>query len=175
MEQEIRLLCSGYGAETGSDLLAVKLFENTETGEVHTEVTGGIRQGDSPSFSLMHGGFLYTVAELVGEKHAYIYQYRLSEDGIPVPTGKKIFLPGGELCHLYAGKKALYASCYGTGDFFAVDYDLEKIRWHRSPGSGRLTSPYRFLLRFGSLPDRPDRCREFPVCRFWSDFPRSAG
>ena len=38
MEQEIRLLCSGYGAETGSDLLAVKLFENTETGEVHTEV-----------------------------------------------------------------------------------------------------------------------------------------
>ena len=48
MEQEIRLLCSGYGAETGSDLLAVKLFENTETGEVHTEVTGGIRQGDSP-------------------------------------------------------------------------------------------------------------------------------
>ena len=107
MEQEIRLLCSGYGAETGSDLLAVKLFENTETGEVHTERTGGIRQGDSPSFSLLHGGFLYTVAELVGEKPAYIYQYRLSEDGIPVPTGKKIFLPGGELCHLYAGKKAL--------------------------------------------------------------------
>ena len=136
MEQEIRLLCSGYGAETGSDLLAVKLFENTETGEVHTEVTGGIRQGDSPSFSLLHGGFLYTVAELVGEKHAYIYQYSLSEDGIPVPTGKKIFLPGGELCHLYAGEKALYASCYGTGDFFAVDYDLEKIRWHRSPGAG---------------------------------------
>lgn len=32
MEQEIRLLCSGYIAETGSDLLAVKLFENTETG-----------------------------------------------------------------------------------------------------------------------------------------------
>ena len=30
MEQEIRLLCSGYGAETGSDLLAVKLFENTD-------------------------------------------------------------------------------------------------------------------------------------------------
>lgn len=103
---------------------------------MHTEITGGIRQGDSPSFSLLYGGFLYTVAELVGEKHAYIYQYRLSEDGIPVPTGKKIFLPGGELCHLYAGKKALYASCYGTGDFFAVDYDLEKIRWHRSPGAG---------------------------------------
>ena len=49
MEQKIMLLCSGYGAETGSDLLAVKLFENTETGEVHTEITGGIRQGDSPS------------------------------------------------------------------------------------------------------------------------------
>ena len=30
MEQEIRLLCSGYGAEKGSDLLAVKLFENTD-------------------------------------------------------------------------------------------------------------------------------------------------
>ena len=117
MEQKIMLLCSGYGAETGSDLLAVKLFENTETGEVHTEITGGIRQGDSPSFSLLHGGFLYTVAELVGEKHAYIYQYSLSKDGIPAQTGKKIFLPGGELCHLYAGEKALYASCYGTGDF----------------------------------------------------------
>ncbi len=108
MEQKkIMLLCSGYGAETGSDLLAVKLFENTETGEVHTEITGGIRQGDSPSFSLLHGGFLYTVAELVGEKHAYIYQYRLSEDGIPVPTGKRfsfrvencaICMPGKRHC-----------------------------------------------------------------------------
>ena len=136
MEHEIRLLCSGYGAETGSDLLAVKLFENMETGEVRTEITGGIRQGDSPSFSLLHGGFLYTVAELVGEKHAYIYQYSLSKAGIPAPTGKKIFLPGGELCHLYAGEKALYASCYGTGDFFAVDYDLKKILWHRMPGAG---------------------------------------
>mgnify|MGYP000629996683 CR=1 FL=1 len=115
MEQEIRLLCSGCGAETGSDLLAVKLFENTETGEVHTEVTGGIRQGDSPSFSLLHGGFLYTVAELVGEKHAYIYQYRLSEDGIPVPTGKKIS-SGWRAVPSVCREKALYASCYGTGD-----------------------------------------------------------
>ena len=73
MEQEIRLLCSGYGAETGSDLLAVKLFENTETGEVHTAITGGIRQGDRPYFRLLHGGFLYTGAELVGETHASIY------------------------------------------------------------------------------------------------------
>ena len=136
MEQEIRLLCSGYGAETGSDLLAVKLFENTETGEVHTEVTGGIRQGDSPSFSLMHGGFLYTVAELVGENTLTFISTAFRKMGFLSRPAKKIFLPGGELCHLYAGKKALYASCYGTGDFFAVDYDLEKIRWHRSPGAG---------------------------------------
>ena len=107
MEQEIRLLCSGYGAETGSDLLAVKLFENTETGEVHTEVTGGIRQGDSPSFSLLHGGFLYTVAELVGEKHAYIYQYRLSKMGFLSRPAKRfsfrvescaICMPGKRHC-----------------------------------------------------------------------------
>ena len=68
MEQEIRLLCSGYSAETGSDLLAVKLFENTETGEVHTEITGGIRQGDSPSFSLLYGGFLRSEEHTSWEK-----------------------------------------------------------------------------------------------------------
>ncbi len=33
MEQEIRLLCSGYGAETGSDLLAVKLLKIRKPGK----------------------------------------------------------------------------------------------------------------------------------------------
>lgn len=35
MEQEIRLLCSGYGAETGSDLLAVKLLKYGNRGSAY--------------------------------------------------------------------------------------------------------------------------------------------
>ena len=52
MEQKIMLLCSGYGAETGSDLLAVKLFENTDikvgllTGTLRESEKKQIRKSD---------------------------------------------------------------------------------------------------------------------------------
>lgn len=138
------LICSGYSAPEGNDILAVRVNEKGET-----EISGGIRQGDNPSFCLIHGDSLYSVSEREGE--AFIYTraigrtgMRESPDGSGAPeTGeKRMRVPGGELCHLYAGDRALYGSCYGTGDFFAVDYDLTEILWHRKPeNSARMSGP----------------------------------
>lgn len=124
--REIRLACSGYTAEAGNDVLTVCLSR-----EGKAKVEGGIRQGGSPSWILKKDGFLYMVSEQT--ERAAIGRRRVREDGSLGEEEGRIALPGGELCHLWEGETALYASCYGTGDFFAVDYGLKKILWHRKP------------------------------------------
>lgn len=148
MGQEHIVLCSGYGAESGNDILAVRLT-CTENGraaggksgkcaalhDVKIEIASGLRQGNCPSFGLVCGDVFYAVEELAGE--AYIRKYELCAEGSLSDTGRRLCIPGGELCHLHAGEKALYASCYGTGDFCAVDFELEKVLWHRSAQPGQ--------------------------------------
>lgn len=123
--EKVILACCGYSAPEGNDIIIADLKSDGSA-----VVLNGIRQGDNPSFCLEHEGFLYTVSEGPGE--AQIRRYRLA-GGSPVPTEDRIRIPGGELCHLYAGETALYASCYETGDFCAVNYELTEICWHRSP------------------------------------------
>lgn len=143
MEQEHFVICSGYGAEGAEDIVTVRIVCGGEeqkngtdlsTGDVKTEKVSGIRQGSCPSFGLVCGRAFYTVEELAGE--AYLRKYELCKGGQLRDTGRRLEIPGGELCHLYAGEKALYASCYGTGDFCAVDFDLENVLWHRKPEAG---------------------------------------
>ena len=124
--KEITLLCSGYGNEKEEDILTVRLDPKGKA-----QVTGGVRQQDSPSWICAKDGVLYAVSEQVGR--AFIGRRSIREDGSLTEEEGRIELPGGELCHLWEGGRALYASCYGTGDFFAVDYDLKKILWHRKP------------------------------------------
>ena len=122
----ITLICSGYGNEKEEDILTVRLDPKGKA-----QVTGGVRQQDSPSWICAKDGVLYAVSEQVGR--AFIGRRSIREDGSLTEEEGRIELPGGELCHLWEGGRALYASCYGTGDFFAVDYDLKKILWHRKP------------------------------------------
>ena len=134
--EKSRLFCSGYSAPEGNDILEVLVNEEGET-----KITGGIRQGDNPSFCLIHEERLYSVAELQGK--AFICSRAIEGTAAQaLPNGcnlekqeKRIRVPGGELCHLYAGERALFGSSYGTGDFFAVDYDLTEILWHVTPGA----------------------------------------
>ena len=144
MEQEHLVICSGYGAEGANDIITVRIFYNGEkqkngedfiSGDVKTDILSGIGQGNCPSFGLVRGNAFYAVEELAGE--AYIRKYEICTDGSLSDTGRRLCIPGGELCHLHAGEKALYASCYGTGDFCAVDFELEKVLWHRGAQPGQ--------------------------------------
>ena len=117
--REIRLACSGYTAEAGNDVLTVCLSR-----EGKAKVEGGIRQGGSPSWILKKDGFLYMVSEQT--ERAAIGRRRVREDGSLGEEEGRIALPGGELCHLWEGETALYASCYGTGDFFCGGLRAEK-------------------------------------------------
>lgn len=144
MEQEHLVICSGYGAEGANDIITVRIScsgEKQKNGEdfisedVKTDILSEIGQGNCPSFGLVRRNAFYAVEELAGE--AYIRKYELCTDGSLSDTGRKLCIPGGELCHLHAGEKALYASCYGTGDFCAVDFELEKVLWHRGAQPGQ--------------------------------------
>lgn len=123
--EKIKWIGCGYSREEGRDILTAELDRDGSTA-----VTGGICQGGSPSYCVCHGSSLYTVEELVGE--AYIRRFEITREGGLLPTADRMQIPGGELCHLYAGERALFASCYGTGDFCAVDYGLTRLLWHRS-------------------------------------------
>lgn len=160
MEREQIVICSGYGAENRDDILTVRIGWGNGAGQdssgeqaapcgeqaascgaknascrITTEVLSGLRQGRCPSFCLVQEGFLYAAEEVTGE--AYIRKYEIRADRSLADTGKRLEIPGGELCHLYAGEKALYASCYGTGDFCAVDFELEQVLWHRKAAAGQ--------------------------------------
>ena len=114
MEQKIMLLCSGYGAETGSDLLAVKLLK-IETREVHTEITGGIRQETVRPLACCMEASCIQLRNWSEKKHAYIYQYRLSEDGIPVPTGKRFSFRVENCAICMPGKGIVYELLWNRG------------------------------------------------------------
>lgn len=162
MGQEHIVICSGYGAETGNDILTVRLTcagNGQETGQkngksagsddVKIEILTGLRQGNCPSFGLVRGNAFYAAEELSGE--GYIRKYEICPDGSLADTGKRIQIPGGELCHLYAGEKALYASCYGTGDFCAVDFELEKVLWHRQAAAGQKQPHAHWISERGGI------------------------
>ena len=119
------LACSGYSGVQGEDLILVQVDEAGKC-----SVMSGCRQGKNPSFCIRHKDVLYVVSEVTGK--ADINAYRITGEKLS-DMGLEIQVPGSELCHLYAGERALYGSCYGSGDFFAVDYGLKELLWHRKP------------------------------------------
>ena len=75
MKREHFVICSGYGAESGNDILTVRLTcaENgQETGgkagkdavsdNVRIEVLSGLRQGNCPSFGLVRENSFYAIS-----------------------------------------------------------------------------------------------------------------
>ena len=119
------LACGGYSAEGKDDLLIVKVNEYGEYAITHS-----CRQGENPSFCIRKGDYLYTVEEV--DKSAAIRAWKIDGDRLE-ETGMRIQVPGAALCHLCVGGKALFGSSYLTGDYFAVDYELKELLWHRKP------------------------------------------
>ena len=119
------LACGGYSAEGKDDILIIGIDENGKA-----EIRRSYRQGANPSFCIRRGEYLYTVEE-VGDGAA-VCAWKIVGDGLEA-TDMRIQVPGASLCHLCAGEKALIGSCYQTGDYFAVDYELKEILWHRKP------------------------------------------
>lgn len=123
MKKNLWLAC-GYGAENEPDICLFTLDHQGCPVPVST-----VRQGDGPSFACRAGERIYTVSELLDK--AFVSRYRL--EGEALVFEKKIEVPGTLLCHLYPGEEGVYGSCYGSGDYFAVDYELEEVLWHRTP------------------------------------------
>ncbi len=127
----------GYGGGGKNDIM---VFEANSKGE--TIPLYQYTQGDCPSFGCFAKGRIYTVSEQ--EDSAHIYSYRWN--GKELVQEGKIKVPGTLLCHLFAGEQALFGSCYGSGDFFAVDYDLQQLVWH-SPAVGAVKTPHAHWMQ----------------------------
>lgn len=119
------VVCSGYTAENEADLMVIALHEDGSF-----EVKDSCRQGENPSFCIRHGQFLYAVEEV--DNAAAIRAWKINGDKLET-TDMRIEVPGSALCHLCVTENALIGSSYLTGDYFAVDFALTKILWHRKP------------------------------------------
>ena len=86
----ITLICSGYGNEKEEDILTVRLDPKGKA-----QMTGGVRQQDSPSWICAKDGVLYAVSEQVGR--AFIGRRSIREDGSLTEEEGRIELPGGNL------------------------------------------------------------------------------
>ena len=138
MEQKnSQWVACGYGGGGKNDIV---VFECNAQGEVTPLYQH--RQGDAPSFGCFAKRRIYTVSEQ--EEIAYIYSYKWN--GKELVQEGKIQVPGTLLCHLFAGEEALFGSCYGSGDFFAVDFDLKKILWH-SPAKDVVKTPHAHWMQ----------------------------
>lgn len=111
-------LASGYSHGQKDDLI---LFRAGRDGKM--EIISTCRQGDSPSFLCTMGKKIYAVSEQPA--YAAVTAYVLQK-GKLAPV-KRIEFAGSGLCHLYAGEKVLYASCYGSGHMYVVDDQLRDI------------------------------------------------
>ena len=119
------LACGGYTAENSDDIMILKVAEDgTFT------IGSTYRQGENPSFCIRHQDYLYTVEE-VGDRAA-IRAWKIAGKALEA-TDMRIDVPGSALCHLCVTEKALIGSSYLTGDYFAVDFELKEILWHRKP------------------------------------------
>ncbi|MDE7330753.1 MAG: lactonase family protein [Lachnospiraceae bacterium] len=111
-------LASGYSHGQKDDLI---LFRVSGSGKM--EIISACRQGDSPSFLCTMGKKIYAVSEQPA--YAAVTAYILQK-GKLAPV-KRIEFAGAGLCHLYAGEKVLYASCYGSGHMYVLDDQLRDI------------------------------------------------
>lgn len=87
--------------------------------------------GENPSW-LCKGtrGIIY--AALEKPKEAVITAFKAERRGAwKITETGRMKVPGHGLCHLCFDKKTgnLYGSCYGSGDFFAVDEALSTLLW----------------------------------------------
>lgn len=158
------LACSGYSADKQEDLLIVRIDESGQF-EVSSSCRQGenpsfcVRRGEylytveevegaaairawritetlqEPITRVDAGPRLETMARADAESFSESTDSHTNVATCLLPTDMRIEVPGGFLCHLHAGEQALFGSSYETGDFFAVDYELKEVLWHRKPAA----------------------------------------
>lgn len=123
MEEKLFLIC-GYGATGAEDVAIYALRESSVIKRF------GMTHGRAPSFACRGtNGLIYIASER--EDGSDITAYALEGGALrPVRT---LQTPGTALCHLCAYGDVIYGSCYGSGDYFAVDADLTQVLWQFCP------------------------------------------
>ncbi len=117
-------IASGYSKPGEDDIAMLRLSPQG----ILTKVAG-LCQGESPSFLALKGDRLYAGCE--GAKSAKVIAYQVAEDGFR--QAGSFEAQGGGLCHLTLVPGLVMGSCYGTGDFFALDEDLGREVWRYTP------------------------------------------
>lgn len=118
-------LASGYGDGQQADMV---LFICDSAGRM--EVVSTYTQGDSPSFLCTSGERIYAVSECL--EYAAVTSYVIQNGKLV--SENRIRFEGAGLCHLYAGEKVLYASCYGSGQVYVLDEKLANILYRYEGG-----------------------------------------
>lgn len=120
-------LASGYSCGQQDDMV---LFEADGNGKMEIISTG--RQGDSPSFLCTFGERIYAVSEQPAYAAVTAYVLRKGK----LVQVKRMEFAGAGLCHLYAGKRVLYGSCYKSGCLYVLDGQLTDILYCHEGGRG---------------------------------------
>ncbi|WP_312640992.1 beta-propeller fold lactonase family protein [Hydrogenoanaerobacterium sp.] len=119
MARDILLAVGGYTQPGSPDLALINW--NGRQGEI----CHALHTGTNPSFLIQKGKTLYAGHELVD--CVKITSYRIKESALEQKG--EITLLGAGLCHLSDADTCLVGSCWQSGDFFAVDYTLQKELW----------------------------------------------
>lgn len=118
---------SSYSGEKREDLL---FFSADERGMMREE--GRFLVGNNPSFLCKAGDTLYVGLEKPDE--AVILSYHVAvKDGVRIEQTGRLRTEGSGLCHIWAGREAVYGCCYGSGHVFAADRKLEHVLWKTCP------------------------------------------
>lgn len=120
-------LASAYSS--GNKEADVILFFAGEDGTMTKEAAFTL--GENPSW-LCKGRKGIVYAALEKPKEAVITAFKAERKGAwKIAETNRMKVPGHGLCHLCFDKKTgnLYGSCYGSGDFFAVDEALSTLLW----------------------------------------------
>ncbi|MDD3203088.1 MAG: beta-propeller fold lactonase family protein, partial [Pygmaiobacter massiliensis] len=115
-----RYLISGYSQNNAPDLALVEW-----TGE-KLQTLHSVYTGENPSYVLKKGKELFVAHEV--EAVVVLSKWRIEKDQLTL-LGRSEFAFGSGLCHLWDTGNFLVGSCWNSGHFFAVDYNLQSVLW----------------------------------------------
>lgn len=122
-------IASGYGSREGVPDMVV--FRECENGKMKAEQR--IYCGGGPSYLAAAGSAGKGAAELYVslEYSSEVAGFLWSPSDRKVQMKSRIRICGQGLCHLSVAEQGslIYGSCYGSGDFFALDTEQQKVIW----------------------------------------------
>lgn len=115
-----RYVISGYSQTDMADLALVEW-----TGE-NLQTLYSVCTGKNPSYTLVKENILFVAHEV--ETAVILSKWKIGKNHLTL-LGQNEFKFGSGLCHLWDTGKFLVGSCWKSGHFFAVDYDLQAVLW----------------------------------------------